>query len=314
MILSASRRTDIPNYYSDWFFNRIQEGFLYVRNPMNAHQVSKVILSPEIVDCIVFWTKNPAPMLPRLHELDAYPYYFQFTLTGYGRDIEHHIPHKKTVILPIFQQLSHELGADRVIWRYDPIIFTDHYTPDYHIQAFGQIAKALCGHTTSCVISFVDYYVKNQKNMQNLHSYSLAGNDLNAFAKELATIAHSHGISVKTCAESIDLSYYNTGHSCCIDKDLIEKITGCKIHAGKDKNQRKECGCIESIEIGAYDTCQNGCLYCYANHSPKLISQNCGLYDADSPLLCGKLTEKDKITVRKVKSLKETQMTLEGFF
>ena len=97
MILSASRRTDIPGYYSDWFYNRIKEGFLFVRNPVNMHQVSKIDLSPEVVDCIVFWTKNPAPMLAGLEELKAYPYYFQFTLTGYGTDIERNVPHKRMV-------------------------------------------------------------------------------------------------------------------------------------------------------------------------------------------------------------------------
>ena len=106
MILSVSRRTDIPTYYSDWVFNRIKEGFLCVRNPMNPHQVSKIMITPDLVDCIVFWTKNPEPMLSRLDELKEYRYYFQFTLTGYGRDIEYNVPHKREQMIPIFQQLS----------------------------------------------------------------------------------------------------------------------------------------------------------------------------------------------------------------
>lgn len=312
MILSVSRRTDIPGFYSEWFFNRIREGFLYVRNPMNAHQVSKINLSLEVVDCIVFWTKNPAPMLSRLHELDAYPYYFQFTLTGYGSEIERHIPHKKAVMIPVFQNLSRQIGMERVIWRYDPILFTDKYTPDYHLHAFRQIAEGLDGCTAKCVISFVDYYAKNQKSLLALHPYSLTGEDLLSFAKELSAIADSHGISVASCAETLDLSSCGIGHNCCIDKDLIEKITGCRILADKDKNQRKECGCIGSIEVGTYDTCKNGCLYCYANRTPEIISQNCALYDVDSPLLCGKIMESDKITERKVKSLKDPQMTVWG--
>lgn len=114
MILSVSRRTDIPNYYSEWFLNRIREGYLYVRNPINPHQISKIMLSPELVDCIVFWTKNPEPMLARLNELDAYQYYFQFTLTGFGRDMECNVPHKKKTMIPIFQTLSDKIGKDRV--------------------------------------------------------------------------------------------------------------------------------------------------------------------------------------------------------
>ena len=163
MILSASRRTDIPTFYSEWFFNRIKEGFLYVRNPMNAHQISRIDLSPEVVDCIVFWTKNPIPMLPRLPELDAYKYYFQFTLTGYGKDMETNLPDKKGQLIPAFQELAGKIGKKRVIWRYDPIVFTKKYTPDYHIRAFTQIAEALDGCTEKCVISFVDIYAKNRK-------------------------------------------------------------------------------------------------------------------------------------------------------
>ena len=143
MILSVSRRTDIPNYYADWFYNRIKEGFLYVRNPMNYHQVSRIELSPDLVDCIVFWTKNPEPMMARLHELDDYAYYFQFTLTGYGRDIEPNVPHKKDRMIPVFQRLSETIGSSRVVWRYDPILFNDVYTEEYHLRAFERIADAL---------------------------------------------------------------------------------------------------------------------------------------------------------------------------
>lgn len=310
MILSVSRRTDIPNYYSGWFLNRIKEGYLYVRNPMNAHQISKISLSPEVVDCIVFWTKNPEPMFSRLDELDAYKYYFQFTLTGFGSDMEYNVPHKKESMIPIFQKLSRKIGKEKIIWRYDPIIFTDKYNPEYHLNAFKQIAEELHGYTSKCVISFVDIYAKNKENMKTLNSFFLSENDLAAFGKEIALIAASHNIKVAACAETVDLSPYGIEQNCCIDKELIEKITGCKIQAGKDKNQRKECGCVESIEVGTYNTCKNGCRYCYANGSRERVSQNCKLYDVNSPLLCGRITESDKITERKVKSLKEKQLTI----
>ena len=128
MILSVSRRTDIPNYYSEWFYNRIKEGFLYVRNPMNAHQISEIKITPDVVDCIVFWTKNPLPMIKRLDEIKDYNYYFQFTLTGYGNDVEINLPNKKTKMIPVFQELSEKIGKQKVIWRYDPIFFSDRYT------------------------------------------------------------------------------------------------------------------------------------------------------------------------------------------
>lgn len=166
MILSVSRRTDIPNYYPEWFFNRIKEGFVYVRNPMNPRQISRIDISPDVVDCIVFWTKNPEPMLERLNELSDYRYYFQFTLTGYGRDIEPGIPHKKEKMIPVFKDLADRIGKQRVIWRYDPIMFTSTYTPEYHLKAFEQIASALNGYTEKCVISFVDFYSKNKRNLE----------------------------------------------------------------------------------------------------------------------------------------------------
>jgi hypothetical protein len=139
MILSVSRRTDIPNYYSEWFYNRIKEGFLYVRNPMNAHQVSEIKITPDVVDCIVFWTKNPLPMMKRLNETKDYNYYFQFTLTGYGNDVEVNLSNKKTEMIPVFQELSEKIGKQKVIWRYDPIFFSDRYTKEYHLKAFKSI-------------------------------------------------------------------------------------------------------------------------------------------------------------------------------
>lgn len=309
MILSVSRRTDIPNYYSDWFFNRIKEGFVYVRNPMNPHQISKIDLSPEVVDCIVFWTKNPEPMMDRLDELSEYNYYFQFTLTGYGKEIECNVPHKKEKMIPVFQNLSNRIGKKKVIWRYDPIIFTKAYTPEYHLKAFKQIAMALTGYTEKCVISFVDVYEKNKKNMKWMDSYELDKSGLLEFAKDISKIAKCYGMEIASCAENIDLEECGIGHNCCIDKALIERIIGCKLKGAKDRNQRQECGCMESVEIGTYNTCKNGCKYCYANYSEGSVVKNCSKYDPASPILCGTIGEDDKITERRVKSLKERQLS-----
>lgn len=308
MILSVSRRTDIPNYYSDWFYNRIKEGFVYVRNPMNVHQVSRIDISPEVVDCIVFWTKNPQPMMDRLDELAKYNYYFQFTLTGYGKDMECNVPHKKDMMIPIFQELSKKIGKQKVIWRYDPIIFTKRYTPEYHLKAFEQIAAVLSGYTEKCIISFVDMYAKNRKNMKRLGAYEIDKLKLTEFAKNISTIARKNGMKTGSCAESIDLDECGIEHNCCIDKTLIENIIGCRLKAGKDKNQRHECGCMESVEIGTYNTCKNECKYCYANYSGESVAKNCSRYNPASPILCGTIDEGDKITERKVKSLKEPQI------
>lgn len=314
MILSVSRRTDIPNYYSEWFYNRIKEGFLYVRNPMNPHQISEIKITPEIVDCIVFWTKNPLPMMKRLDEIKEYYYYFQFTLTGYGNDVEVNLPNKKTTMIPIFQDLSHKIGKQRVVWRYDPIFFSDKYTVEYHLKAFRSIAEALRGYTEKCVISFVDIYSKNKKSMERLLRYELNDYELKKFAKELSRIAADNHIEIGTCAEKIDLEECGIVHNCCIDKELIEKIIGCKLNVGKDKNQRIECGCVESMDIGTYHTCKNGCCYCYANYSQKNVETNVAKYNPLSPLLCGQVEKDDKITIRKIASLKETQINIFDLF
>ncbi len=290
--------------------NRIKDGYVYVRNPMNVNQVSKIDVSPEVVDCIVFWTKNPEPMIKRLKELTAYHFYFQFTLTGYGKDMECNVPHKKEKMIPIFQKLSNEIGHEKVIWRYDPIIFTGKYTPEYHLKAFEQIAAALKGYTKRCVISFVDVYAKNKKNMDLLGSHDMDKPKLIEFAKEISRIAKENGMTIGSCAESMDLDECGIEHNCCIDKKLIESIIGCRLKAEKDKNQRQECGCMESVDIGTYNTCKNGCKYCYANYREESVSRNCKKYHPDSPILCGTLTEKDKITERKVKSLKERQLSV----
>ena len=314
MILSVSRRTDIPNYYSEWFMNRLREGFLYVRNPMNPHQISRIELSPQVVECIVFWTKNPANMMERLEQLQNYTYYFQFTLTGYGKDIESNLPDKRTELIPIFQNLSKAIGKERVIWRYDPILISKKYTIDYHIKTFREIAEHLTGYTEKVVISFIDLYEKTKRNTEELAMKEMTREDQIYLAREMAQIASKHHLCIETCAEQIDLQDIGIGHGCCIDQKLIERLLGCKLNGGKDKNQRKECGCLESIEVGTYNTCLNGCKYCYANFSDKKVKENVKLYNVDAPLLCGNVDLGDKITDRKIKILKEEQMSLNDLY
>lgn len=310
MILSVSRRTDIPNYYSDWFFNRIKEGYLYVKNPMNPHQISSIELSPETVDCIVFWTKNPADMLNRLDELQDYKYYFQYTLTGYGRDIEPNLPNKREELIQVFQKLSGKIGSEKVIWRYDPILINQRYTIEYHLKAFAEIAAKLQGYTQKSVISFVDLYAKTQRNTRGLNIMQLSDSEIRALAEKLVEIADKNKLVIETCAEQIDLQEIGIKHGSCIDKGMIEKIIGCKLRGEKDKNQRQECGCLESIEVGTYNTCKNGCKYCYANENDKAVRESVKHYDVNSPLLCGSIGIDDKITVRQVTSLRKQQLSL----
>ncbi|NLB77481.1 MAG: DUF1848 domain-containing protein [Clostridiaceae bacterium] len=310
MIISASRRTDIPSFYSDWFFNRIKESFVYVRNPMNIHQVSKVSLSPDVVDGIVLWTKNPLPMLGRLNELAQYHYYFQFTLNSYQSDVEVNLPSKNNVIIPVFQKLADMIGPDRVVWRYDPIFLNEKYTINYHAEYFEKLARRLKDYTRKCTISFIDNYRNTVNNVRSLNIDNLAEQDKEILAKTLSVIAHEHGLAMDTCAEGIDLSKYGITHAHCIDDRLLEKISGYGLKIEKDKSQRLECGCVSSIDIGLYNTCKNGCKYCYANYSPKTVETKSQKHYPFSPLLSGEIESDDVVKERNVSSNKIYQINL----
>ena len=303
MILSVSRRTDIPAFYSEWFMNRMHEGFVLVRNPMNYHQVSRVSLSPTVIDCIVFWTKNAEPMLPFLDEVSKkYPFYFQYTLNGYDGDIERNLPALEKKI-HTFKKISHQIGSEKVIWRYDPILLTEKYTIDWHIGRFQQIAKALKGYTDTSVFSFVDIYDKVKSNVKGLDMRSCTIEEMALVAKAFSEITKENGMILQTCAEAIDLDQYEIQHGCCIDRKKIEAITGKSLDAKKDQNQRPECGCLESIDIGQYNTCRHGCRYCYANFNPQSVITFSKQHDPSSPFLIGGSEDGDKITERKMKSL-----------
>ncbi len=297
MIISASRRTDIPAFFSDWLIKRIEQKYAYVRNPMNFHQVSRIDLSPDVIDCIVFWSKNPEPMIPKLRALEKYMYYFQFTLNAYGDDLERNLPPLGSRI-DTFKKLSRLIGRQRVIWRYDPVIIHSRYTVEWHIAKFAQMAEQLTPFTEKCTISFIDMYPHILKNMRNLGIEPLRESDKLTLAKAFSLTAQANQIALDTCAEDIDLSSLGIGHARCIDAGLIEKLTGSPLNVQKDKNQRPECGCASSVDLGLYNTCQNGCLYCYANRSPEARKRNLQAYDVNSPLLCSRITEGDKITER----------------
>lgn len=305
MILSVSRRTDIPAFYETWFLNRLRAGHVLVRNPMNYHQVSKVSLDPSVIDCIVFWTKNAAPLIPDLDEIrTGYPFYFQYTLNGYGKDIEPHLPDisQKT---ETFRTISQIAGPRYTIWRYDPILLTDIYTVDWHTDTFRCIAENLKGYTTECVFSFIDIYDKIKSNINELGVRGCTADEADHLAAAFADIAKQNGFRLRTCAESVDLARYGIEHGCCIDGDLISELTGWNIAAKKDPNQRLECGCLESIDIGQYNTCRHGCRYCYANFNPQSVVTFSCQHDPLSPFLIGNIGKDDKITERKMKSLKK---------
>lgn len=310
MIISASRRTDIPTYYSDWFFNRIKEGYVCVRNPMNIHQISQVSLDPSVVDGIVFWTKNPTPMMNRLDELRDYTYYFQFTVNPYEHDVEQNIPSKRDVIIPAFQELSRKIGPEKTIWRYDPIFITQKHSIDWHTQCFDTMAKSLSGYTRKCIISFLDLYKNTQSNTRNLRILPLTNREMTEIAQRFSEIAQRNGLILESCSEEIDLEKYGIKHGHCIDCTLFEELLGCRLDLDKDKNQRMECGCVASIDIGMYNTCKNHCLYCYANYSQATVNRNHACHNPNSPLISGDIGPDDAIKIREVASCKDCQLNI----
>ena len=300
MILSVSRKTDIPAYHFDWFLNRVKEGYVINRNPMFPEQLYKTPIDPDTCDCIVFWTKNAIPATDKLDALSDYKYYFQYTITGYETDIERNLPDKK-LIIKNFNDLSEKLGPLRMIWRYDPILFTEKYTPKWHLMTFEKIAQDLKGSTQKCVISFLDPYFNSVFINKKLGIYSLDNDELIAFSEKLASIGHKNGISLASCAEKIDLEECGIEHNSCIDKDLIERIIGKPFSLSRDKGQREACGCVQSLDIGTYNTCKNGCIYCYATKTNK-IEEIYSMKDDSSPILCDRISQSDHVMERKVGS------------
>ncbi len=307
MIISASRRTDIPALYPEWFVNRLLAQEVLVPNPYNRKKVSRIPLSPEVVDCFVFWTKNPEPMLPYLKMIDMldYRYYFQMTVTDYNEDIEPNLPSTEESMAS-FVLLSERLGKERVDFRFDPILLTEKYSLAYHFEKFDMMCEWLHKYTTRCIISFVDAY-------KGSPFPELETEDMLEAAEGLSKIAGKYNLPLYTCGEKINLDRYGIRHAACIDKEKIQKIAGYKMDVKKDCGQRKECGCCESIDIGMYDTCINGCKYCYATAGLQSAQKKHRLHNPGSPVMIGRLKGDETITDKKIQSCKDMQISLFDF-
>ncbi|WP_416327761.1 DUF1848 domain-containing protein [[Eubacterium] hominis] len=308
MILFVSGRSDIPAFYSRWFFNRIKAGFVDVRNPFNPHQISRIPLTKEQIDVIVFCTKNPIPMLSRLEEI-PFPYLFHITLTAYRQDIEPYVPDKRKIIEAI-QLLSQKIGKKRVIVRYDPIILTDTYTIAYHIKAFERLCQQLQGFIETIIISFVDMYKNTKQNMTKMKMRMLTNKDMYELGKAFGEIAQRYHIQLQTCAEEIDLSEFHIKKGLCMNMQDITEAIGHSFEVPKGKGVRKECGCLPSVDIGDYNCCSHECLYCYANYDAKRIHERVLLHDEHSSVLLGYIEEEDRITIRKKKGVSQNKLDL----
>ncbi len=296
MIISASRRTDIPAFYSEWFMNRINTGFCVVPNPFNAKQISTISLERENVDAIVFWSKNPQPLMSKLAELTdrGYLYYFQYTMNDYPPMLEPGLP-KLIARLETFEKLSSTLSPWGVIWRYDPIIITTETSYGFHESCFRSICRYLEGLTSRVMLSILDMYKKTQRRLSELqhlevldHSALVDHTDMTSLLRALGQIANEHGMQAQTCAEGLDYSNLGISPGKCIDDEIIGRLGGT-VKYTKDKGQREDCLCTRSRDIGITDTCGHGCTYCYATRSHPLACRRLAEHDPTSTLLWGKV-------------------------
>ncbi|MGA2068734.1 MAG: DUF1848 domain-containing protein [Thermoguttaceae bacterium] len=293
MIISASRRTDIPAFYAAWMVRRLREGYCTVANPYNRDQVTWVSLKPEDVDAIVFWTRNPRPLMPYLDELDSrgYRYYFQFTILGYPREIDAKSPAAATAV-EAFRDLTDRLGPKRVTWRYDPIVFTGLTPPAFHQENFQRLAESLRGHTHRVVVSIVDMYRKIEKRLKKLEGTPAAvrtcdAEEFGPLMRRLAGLAGENAMEIVSCSEEVDLRPFGILPGKCVDNRVIAEAFGIEVPGTKDPSQRKACGCVASRDIGMYESCLFGCQYCYATKSFEQARLNFESHDPESPSMLG---------------------------
>ena len=300
MILNTGLRTDIPGFFSEWFYNRIDDGFVYVRNPYAKNQIYSYRLDPELIDCIIFCTKNPKPMFENLEKIDKFNQYWHITITPYEKEIEPNVPPMNDV-LESFKYLSKKLGKENVTLRYDPIFINEKYTLEKHIESFEYIINSLSGYTTEAIISFIDLYEKTKRNFPQARE--VTKDERLKIGKEFARIGNENNIRIKTCVEGTELDKFGIDSSGCMTKEVIERAINKNLNIPKQKARNGECYCLLNNDIGEYNTCDHGCLYCYANSNKRLVKRNLKLHDPKSPILIGEIKEDDIIKEMNQKSL-----------
>lgn len=290
VIVSASRSTDIPAFYSEWFMNRLQEGYVKWVNPFNS---KAQYVSFNRTRMIVFWTKDAGPIVPYLKELDSrgINYYFTFTVNDYGNEGFEPGVGSLDDRIDTFRRLSETLGRDRVVWRFDPLILTDGIDLQTLFDKVFNVGSRIAGYTSKLVLSFADIssYPKVMRNMlrKDINFREFTPELMEAAARGISEMNKSWGLEVATCCEDIDLGRYNIKKNKCVDDDLMIKLFphdkelmeflgygAAGTSKLKDKGQRLNCGCVMSKDIGRYDTCAHRCIYCYANSSPGAAYNN----------------------------------------
>jgi hypothetical protein len=297
-IISVSRRTDIPAFYGDWFMRRLQEGFAGVVNPFGGSKYI-VSLKPQDVICFVFWSKNFSPFIDNLKIIaeSGYKFYFNYTVTALPALFENDV--EKRAAIEALKQLSRIYSPAHINWRFDPIILTSAYDRDFYIRAFEELASELAGYVERCYFSFVTLYNKVKRNFQELERSQEPGiKDCSEdykieLANDLATIAVRYKISMSSCCGDY-LVNGNIKKAHCIDGGIIESLFFLDGFRYKEKPTRKECGCTESSDIGTYDTCPHGCVYCYANMNKQKARKSFNNHDKESAFLGFSKSDSDR--------------------
>ena len=293
MILSVSNRTDIVAFYSEWFMNRYNSGYVDVRNPFNSKLVNRIYF--DNVDLIVFCTKNPLPILDKIKFIDK-KILFQVTITPYNKDIEPDVISKKEIIKAI-KELSDIIGIDNLYIRYDQIFLSNKYDINYHIKAFGKLCSLLNGYTKKIIVSFIDQYKNVKNNMNTLNIREFTEEDYKLIGENFSKIAKENNMIVQTCFENRNLCEYGFTKGECLSHELAYKITG---KSYKNWTARKErlCNCVEMVDIGVYNSCKHFCKYCYANYDEKKVINNYSNHNPNSSLLVGNIESDDIIKER----------------
>ena len=290
-IISASRRTDIPAFYTRWLLQRLREGFVDVVNPFNPRQVQRVSLQPQHVIAIVFWTRNPRPLLPHLDWLreQGYRFYFQWTLNRYPAPLEISGPNWQRAV-DAFHEFARRLSPDHLQWRYDPILFSNITPPEWHLDNFAELAEQLRGATRRCYVSFTDFYRKTRRNLEKLDS-GLRYDEPDVqqqreFVRNIQKIAAANNIELYACCEDHLLDLPGIRKARCVDIEIIGQLYPEVRRKVPVQSTRPQCGCVQSKDIGAYDSCLFRCTYCYANASFETRSlPRFKKHDPNSPML-----------------------------
>jgi len=289
LIISASRRTDIPAFYPEWFMARIRAGSVKVQHPFSKKEIS-VSLRPEDVVALVFWTKDFSPMLEHLEELEkrGFNCLVHYTITGLGKNFEPNAPAPEQAV-ELFKKLSGRISPERVLWRFDPIILTEKVGEAETISRFEKLSAQLSGRTRRVYFSFVELYARVLRRIKIYESENqgrVLDPELESkqrISRTLAELARSRGMSIHACCQP-DLVGFGVEQANCIDAHLIAKLTGKNFEL-KPSPTRKSCGCYYSLDIGAYDSCPHLCWYCYANSHPALVEKRHASHRPESEFL-----------------------------